>query len=332
MMGQLKNLVKRLMLAILPYEWIRFIKFTRKSRWRLEQLERNMQRLSARMAFEQYGDTAPKQALRSIINQHEFGVYSQNGEDGILLYIYSQVGTTNRAFVEFGIQDGRECNSANLAINFGWHGLLMELTEHDVLSAREYYKAMLGERQADVKIRQQLVTAENINGILKEEQVVPEPDLFCIDIDSNDYWVWKAIDAVRPRVMIVEYNPVYGPTRSLTIPYQQGAFNRFDWHFSGFYFGASLTALTYLGEEKGYVLVGCDSTGTNAIFVRRDVIAGELKALTPQQAYYRSLHYYNDVHQDGIVDIPDQFPYIEHLKFVEIPKPVTVQQESSTVS
>jgi len=277
-----------------------------------------VQRLAALAAHEQYGSMAPEQACKSVINRHEFGVYSQNGEDGILLYIFSQIGTTNRSFVEFGIEDGRECNSANLSINFDWHGLLMEIDEKSVESARHYYDRVLGDRKRDVRILHTMVTAENINGILTENQIDPEPDLFCIDIDSNDYWIWNALEAVKPCVLVVEYNPVFGPNRSLTIPYQQGAFNRHDAHFSGFYFGASLTALTLLAHKKGYELVGCDLTGTNAFFVRRDVMAGDLKPLTPQQAFYPSIRYYSDVRQDGVVSPPEQFPYIQHLEFVEV--------------
>jgi len=39
---------------------------------------------------------------RNVINWYELRVYSQNGEDGILLYIFSKIGVTNRTFVEFG--------------------------------------------------------------------------------------------------------------------------------------------------------------------------------------------------------------------------------------
>ncbi len=314
----MKRPAKWLLPIVLPLTTFRLLRFLRKAQWRVEQLERNMQRITALMLYDRYRDMAPECHPKSVINRYELSVYSQNGEDGILLYIFSQVGTTNRCFVEFGVEDGRECNSANLAINFGWRGLLMEMDEFDTLSAREYYDAMLGARRDEVKIVQRTITPENINQTLLENQVVPEPDLFSIDIDSNDYWVWKAIDVVRPRVMVVEYNPVYGPERSLTIPYQPGL-NRFTRHYSGFYFGASLTALTKLAHEKGYALVGCDSTGTNAFFVRKDVLAGTLQALTPQQAFYRSLHYYSDVHQDGRLNPPEQFTYIQHLDFVEIP-------------
>ena len=41
----------------------------------------------------------------------ELRVFSQNGEDGVLAEIFSKIGTTNQFFVEFGVQDGIECNS-----------------------------------------------------------------------------------------------------------------------------------------------------------------------------------------------------------------------------
>jgi len=313
------SLPKSILLRILPQKYIRLIKFMLKAQWRVEQLERNVQRITTTLAYAQYGDTLLQQRLaKSVINEHEYGVHSQNGEDGILLYIFSQVGTTNRFFVEFGIEDGRECNSANLCINFGWQGLYMELDPMYVESARNYYDMMLGDRREDVKILQTLITPENINTLLTQNQTPTEPDLFSIDIDSFDYWVWEALDVVKPRVMSVEYNAVYGPTRSLTIPRKQGMFDRHSYHYSGFYFGASLTALTRLANKKGYELVGCDSSGTNAFFVRKDVLKGDLKPVTPEQAYYPSMAYNSDVRQDGRVDIPEQFPYIEHLEFVNI--------------
>src|SRR4051812_3684292 len=45
-----------------------------------------------------------------------FRAYSQADEDGILLYIFGTIGATNRQTVEMCVEDGIECNSANLII------------------------------------------------------------------------------------------------------------------------------------------------------------------------------------------------------------------------
>src|SRR5690606_40093369 len=97
MSRSIRSLAKAILLRTLPLQYIRLIRFILKAQWRVEQLERNVQRLAALAAHEQYGSMAPEQACKSVINRHEFGVYSQNGEDGILLYIFSQIGTTNRS-------------------------------------------------------------------------------------------------------------------------------------------------------------------------------------------------------------------------------------------
>ena len=55
-------------------------------------------------------------------------------------------------------------------------------------------------------------------------------------------------------------------------------------HHSNLYYGASLAALTHLANKKGYALVGCNSNGNNAFYVRRDHLV-TLKELTVQEAF-----------------------------------------------
>lgn len=169
---------------------------------------------------------------------------SQNGEDGILEAIFAVIGTTNRFCVEFGVGDGRVCNTRRL-LERGWTGLRMD-----------------PEDPPGEGIRREFVTAENIEGLFAKYGVPPVFDLLSVDVDGNDYWLWKAIAAYRPRAVVVEYNATVPPSESRTIPYDPA----FRWDGTD-YFGASLRALEKLGREKGYVLVGCDSRGVNAFFV-----------------------------------------------------------------
>jgi predicted O-methyltransferase YrrM len=220
---------------------------------------------------------------RARLNRFEARVYSQNGEDGILAYLLSRVGAAHRTFVEFGVGDGSECNTANLSITFGWRGLLMEADPEMAERARQFYRAR--PTAPDVQIVTARVTPDTIDELLRANGVDGEVDLLSLDIDGNDYWVWRAISAIDPRVVVVEYNASFGPRRSVTVPYRDG-FNRYREHVSGFYHGASLAALTKLGEEKGYALVGCESRGANAFFVRRDLAEGKLEAVEPAAAYF----------------------------------------------
>ena len=113
------------------------------------------------------------------------------------------------------------------------------------------------------------MTAENINGLIGASGLRGEIDLMSIDIDFNDYWVWKAIEIVDPRVVVIEYNAGLHPPLSLTVPYQP---NRSGGGTN--FFGASLEALVRLGAVKGYRIVGCNISGSNAFFVRRESVRG----------------------------------------------------------
>jgi hypothetical protein len=203
----------------------------------------------------------PKRLLR-----YGFKVYSQSDEDGIIQEIFRRVGTTTKTFIEFGVDTGNECNTAKLLVE-GWRGLWIEASTPNVADIRKNFVAFLHEPK--LKLVENLVTAENINALLKQAEMTGEVDLLCIDIDCNDYWVWKAIEVTNPRVVVIEYNATLRPPLSLVVPYEPTR----HWDGSN-YFGASLEALVRLGRAKGYRLVGCNFSGANAFFVR-DNICGD---------------------------------------------------------
>jgi hypothetical protein len=188
------------------------------------------------------------------INYFEGKKYSQNGEDGILEFIFSLIGTTNKFFVEFGVESGIQCNSRFL-IEKGWIGLMMD-----------------GVDNINPLIKKEFVTAENINKLFRKYNVPKNFDLLSIDIDYNDYWVWKAIEGYSPRVVVIEYNSTIPPDESLVVEYKPDAL----WDGTN-YFGASLLALYRLGKSKGYTLVGCDNHGVNSFFIKDDIIKGKIK-------------------------------------------------------
>ena len=245
------------------------------------------------------------------LNKYELIIYSQNGEDGILFHIFSKIGTTNRQFVEFGIGDGKQCNTANLSINFGWRGLLIEIDEKRAAAARYYYRTKLPQSVDSVKVVNAKVTKDNINALLVENQIEHELDLLSIDIDGNDYWVWEAIDTVQPRVVVIEYNASFGDKKSITVIYDPN-FDRFSKHPLGYYHGASLQALTNLATKKGYVLVGCDSTGTNAFFVRKDVAENKIEEISVTDSYFTSLSRTEYMTRDA------QFAQVADMQFEEV--------------
>ena len=217
-------------------------------------------------------------------HDYEIRLASQHGEDGLLLHILSAAGVTDRRVVEFGIEDGRECLARTLIEYFGWSGLLMDCAAANVSDAREFYRHELGMDEDRVRVVRCLVTAENINDVLTDNRFTGRIGLLSIDIDGNDYWVWKAIDAIQPRVVVIEYNASFGPAASLVTVYDQ-AFDRKAKHPSGWYHGASLAALAGLADRRGYALVGCDSSGVNAFFVHRHLLRGSLPEVSVADAW-----------------------------------------------
>jgi hypothetical protein len=189
-------------------------------------------------------------------------VYSQFGEDGIIEEIFRRLGEGTRFTVEFGIEDGNECNSRYLIQDRGWSALLMDGSAKFVALAQELYQ------DKPVVILERFVTVENIGSIFAEAGVPGEFDLLSIDVDGNDFWLWEQIlKAHSPRVVVIEYNGRWVPPVEWVMPYDP----THEWDGS-VYFGASLQSLANLGARGGYKLVGCSSMGLNAFFVRQDLI------------------------------------------------------------
>ncbi len=287
--------------------WKRTIKGIKKSQKQIEFLERNINNLIQTKYCDLVRGEKP---YRSFIRQQEFKIFSQNGEDGILMYLFSVIGILNHTVVEIGIGNGRECNSRNLIQNFGWRGWLIDGSEKNVEEARNFYRDY-GINGA-VKIHHSWITTENIENVLQKMQIPKSVDLLSIDIDGNDYWIWEKISCIQPRVVVIEYNASFGIDLSVTVPYDS-EFDRYKKHKSGYYHGASLKALTKLGKTKGYSLVCCDSNGVNAFFVRDEILkVPSLKQLDSRTAFYPLTK------RTALLSPDDQLRLIEHLGFKEI--------------
>jgi hypothetical protein len=226
----------------------------------------------------------PRNADPKRLARYGYKVYSQNDEDGIIAEIFRRIGTTARSFVEFGVETGVECNTAKLLVE-GWHGLWIEANPTSAAAVRQNFTAFIA--QGRLTLRESAVTAENIDALLENGGVRGEIDLLSIDIDNNDYWVWKAIRVINPRVVVIEYNATLRPPLSLVVPYRPDA----QWDGSNFY-GASLDALVRLGAEKGYRIVGCSLAGVNAFFVRQDLCGSHfVEPATAQEHYEPPRHH-----------------------------------------
>jgi hypothetical protein len=181
-------------------------------------------------------------------------IYSQFGEDGILEQTFKKI-KGNKWCLEFGAWDGKHfSNTHNLIKNKGWKGVLIEPN-----SAR--FKDLCSTYQDNKKVTclKRFVSfqgRDSLDNILKETKIPLELDLLSIDIDGNDYHVWKFLKKYSPRIVVIEFNP--------TIPHDVEFVQTKDF---GVNQGTSLLYLMKLGKEKGYELIA--ATDTNAFFVRK---------------------------------------------------------------
>ena len=250
---------------------------------RLDKLDRRIEVLTEHMALLQsiaqtgrlrkIEDNVDALVRHTFLNDHlpepqatlarRFRGLSQHEEDGITVALFNRIGASTHRFVEIGagVNGG---NSGFLARECGWTGLMLESDPGRIASLQRRFAPA-------VRVVEAQVSRENVNALIDANGLAGDIDLLSIDIDGVDYWVWEALTASRPRLVIVEYNPFLGASRAVAIPYD----SRFDRHRfevpRDAYYGASLPALVKLGARKGYRLVLVEPRGVNAFFVRDDL-------------------------------------------------------------
>ena len=242
------------------------------------------------------------------IQDYEFKVFSQCGDDGIIQYLINKIPINNKTFIEFGVENYNESNTRFLLQNNNWSGLIIDGSDENI----KYIKKNDLYWMHDLKAVSAFITKDNINDLIKNADIEGEIGILSVDIDGNDYWVWDAIDCVEPQIVIVEYNSLFGDEAKITVPYDEN-FRRNDKHYSNLYFGASISAINILADKKGYFLVGSNTVGNNLFFVKKEYIS-DIKVLTPKEAYVKSkfresrdesgnLTYLS--HKDGLILIQD---------------------------
>ena len=213
-------------------------------------------------------------------------VYSQNNEDGILFYILHTIRPSvcedkQLCVVELGCGDGYENNSSNLIRHHGYCGILVDGNQENITRARIFL-----EGKSDVThILHHWMTRDNIVPLLSTSMPVSwSLDVLILDIDGNDFWVLRSIMASgrwTPRVIMVEYQDILGPTVAMTIPYDENFYAWVNpWNSRGCedgpnFSGASLMAFVRLLRPYGYVFVGCEPKGFNGFFVHQECLPSE---------------------------------------------------------
>ena len=248
------------------------------TRRELDQLREAVGRIESRQIAAGHGLPA-----EPTLADHGFRAFSQFDEDGILRHLTRHVPMPAKRFVEFGVESFREANCRWLMASHdagAWSGLVIDGSGANLDAIRrDRLPWMFG-----LTAVESFVTAENINALIRDNGFAGDLGILSIDIDGVDYWVWRAIDAVRPAVVSMEYNCRFGPTAAVTVPYDP-SFDRRSKDPSLLYFGVSLTALERLGKAKGYDLVGCGAAGLNAFFVRSDLRPDVLPAVPANKAW-----------------------------------------------
>ena len=211
------------------------------------------------------------------LNRHEFSVFSQGGEDGIIAEIFRRIGTGSKTFAEIGLEDGRECNT-RLLLGQGWTGLWIEGSPR----CGELIRANFGEalQEQKLKLDNRFITPAEMDDALAG--LPEEPDLLSIDVDGIDYQLWEGVTHFRPRVVVVEYNGRIPPSIDW-VPPEPGSSDKYPG------VGPGLKALERLGREKGYTLVGCGFTGCNAFWVRSDLADGLFCAEATAEFHFEPL-------------------------------------------
>ncbi len=202
------------------------------------------------------------------LNTYEFKVFSQFGDDGIIQFLINNLKFENddKNFIEFGVEDYTESNTRFLLMNNNWSGVVLDSDPQNIkkMKERDYY----WKHKLDAYC--EFITKDNINDII-DKNFDGNIGIISIDIDGNDYWVFKEIKK-KPILFIVEYNSLFGLQKKVTIPYKEN-FNRSNEHYSNLYWGCSLNALIDEANKKGYKFIGTNLAGNNSYFVRNDKYA-----------------------------------------------------------
>jgi len=211
--------------------------------------------------------------------------YAQNDEDGIVQEIFRRIGAQSRRFVEIGVGNGLQ-NNTLFWLKQGWRGAWVEAGADNARFIRQAFGGAIA--RGDLHFQEKLVSAENINAIVAATgQGGHEVDLLSIDIDGNDYYVFERLDSLRPRLVVIEYNAKFPPPALWRIPYAADyVWDGSDW------FGASLQSMNELFERRGYRLVACNVTGSNAFFVRDDLVLDRFPCLGDIRTLYQPARYF----------------------------------------
>ncbi len=248
--------------------------------------------------------------IESVTTSWEYSVFSQNGEDGIIEFLLSHIKDPNRYFIEIGSSDGLENNCSFLAFSKKYSGIMIEGSATKSRRARRSF----AKYNWGVKYLNCFVNRENVYPLLQKESLYMSPDFFSMDIDGNDYYIMESIlsRGFRPKLICVEYNSTYGPSKAITITYRPD-FNYKAAHPTSFYFGASISLWRKLFDKFDYEFVTVDSNGVDAFFIDRVQFNETLPKSFTNLEFAENFEHYNRLNNTWV----EQFEMIKNMNFFE---------------
>ena len=250
------------------------------------------------------------------IEDVEFKIFSQFGDDGIIQFLIDklEIGYDYQNFIEFGVEDYSEANTKFLLLNNNWSGFILDSSDKNIESIKKknyFWKY-------DLEAKQSFVKKENINELIFNSSMKNKKiGILSIDIDRNDYWIWKEISVIDPMIVIIEYNSTFGQNHKISIPYDKN-FDRSKAHYSNLYWGASIEALKFLASKKGYKFLTTNSAGNNAYFIKENIF-DKLETHIKKNIFQSKFRESRD--KDGkktFANFEQRLKTIEHLEVIDV--------------
>jgi hypothetical protein len=211
----------------------------------------------------------------SALSDVSFDVFTYHGEDGIIFYLLQQLKSVPSTFVDIGAGDGIKSNCANLAVHYGWTGIFIDQNKKQLAIGKSFYKKVGSKNNKHIQFINEEIRVDNVNQVIEQAGINGPVGLLSIDIDGNDYWIWKAIEIIQPRIIVIEAKVEFG-YQDIIVPYSPDNHHAVD----KLYNGASVEALRKLGIKKGYKLAGSNLYGYNLFFIKETEM---IKAITTEQ-------------------------------------------------
>ena len=199
------------------------------------------------------------------LNELDFKVFSQNGEDGILDYLLLKLNIEKPKFLEIGVGDYSEANTRFIFDRCSPKGTIIDCIENFETKVKKNIKLWRGE----LEIINKNIDSTNIKDVIENKKIFSNLDLFSLDIDGIDYWVLDKLPKKFSKIAVIEFNPVFGHKFKVTVPNIKN-FNRKEYHYSNLCFGMSLMALIDLMEKKNFYFLGTNLFRNNAFFVSNE--------------------------------------------------------------